>query len=1436
MKRRHPEELESLSSIPDANQRPRLEQDLPRDLGESVSGAVSEITSAEYSGDFSEKMPVDLEYGKKTWTTGQTVRDFLQNHLDAQTEVTVERIRKEIVRPRCQIEALFFLIVIKKIKALKPHNRKATMDQLSLLCERNEYWLRKNFMSMTPEQKLEKLSELARQKQPELLYQIIDQENPDQAPAWITREQLGSKDYRQRIKGTQRDRFQINGVRISDQGSGFDPKLATYFMPTKEQSYLRGKYGEGLKMSVLHAVRNGARVSLCSTQKINKKKLGPLRSWEGSFDQADNHLCLTGKSRVELPKRGQQQTGSITQIDLSSANPNFKKEFADGIDPRRQLEENCLDFSGANFEYPVLSPFMGVNPRAGYSSNNYVQGLKVEGSPRGMALKYDFTDANVLAGRDRNQFDVSYVTDIVDEFWKNNLDPRCLRKLLKAVLEQWGTLEQKIGERLLYSCWQNPRQREILLEQLVQLLKLNRNMTNLLVSRQTIDQYTTLKEKAQGEGFNICILERKDMPEMVKDVLLTQKDYVIVTEREYISSRGLKSSGDLEAAKVSGEGEKIFRQALEYANHCLEMGGYGAINNISIRFAKNQNRPFEFTYLVGGINLICDPAFLKNYGKSERNRMWQSLSVEILSAVVDNGEDMALGKLKNTQQLANNILNRAAGRHSGKPNSTLFHHDIDGITCKRVEYVQDFESRRQQNDIKCQISTIIHDTRTTPGDMGKILDQYKDLILNDEYLLLEIQRGIYASDDSVAVVLVIENEGRRELKLIEEKRSKLKGRECEGRTIYSIGNHLFTPMELTEDTVIGLPMIYTEPRIVHRDNQYWYDDGKVIHISGISLKELVFGKGIIGQYRPKENKGGRKTGGITTFSRLIAGMTFEKTNVSENYIDKIPQTLRTGIDISYGEDRWDEPVRVFQDIVQNHLDAGENGKFELFFEVMNGGQSSWKTAEQVEEEDTITGFRVSDEGEGYSPKHLETLGKTGKHGLFTAGKYGEGLKMLAAAAVRNGMKIEFCSITDTASGRTGWRAEGTSKQEQFLHKGDIKKGQRLCFNVSRRDGQNEWTSSTTIRLPDSPSIEQKSLWNEWLQIIHPLSGQEGYRGLARYILPLREDRTGIIDLGFIKILLDEPGVIYENGLHVGKTYESYVCGYDVPEVCNTRERNSVDKARLDSYIQLALNLCDDPDYFQALAQSVMDQVNDYRHLDGGDLDYSHLDANKPESLRAFYHLREALRGEPRISCERFNNITDLYERRSSLELKFGTDVSEEETKAAQHVLPIYKDHFSERSVPEETYRRFHKVLDTPLDWAFIMTKKEVETSEETQTALTQKMREKIEIIKTMIQNGEFEDITWRNSFGHGSEDRKLHFLARCEQVQSIYVCSKEAPFFGLASGGRIGINEKLLQSGQEAKLTATILHELIHAIFHFHDYNDDFIFSLLAVAKHLHEN
>lgn len=69
-------------------------------------------------------------------------------------------------------------------------------------------------------------------------------------------------------------------MKIEDQGSGFDAKLSAFYMSTKQlQPHLRGRFGEGAKMSVTHLLRNGANVKMRSRYEINKVKPAYQRVW-----------------------------------------------------------------------------------------------------------------------------------------------------------------------------------------------------------------------------------------------------------------------------------------------------------------------------------------------------------------------------------------------------------------------------------------------------------------------------------------------------------------------------------------------------------------------------------------------------------------------------------------------------------------------------------------------------------------------------------------------------------------------------------------------------------------------------------------------------------------------------------------------------------------------------------------------------------------------------------------------------------------------------------------------------------------------------------------------------------------------------------------------------------------------------------------------------
>ncbi len=80
-----------------------------------------------------------------------------------------------------------------------------------------------------------------------------------------------------------------------------------------------------------------------------------------------------------------------------------------------------------------------------------------------------------------------------------------------------------------------------------------------------------------------------------------------------------------------------------------------------------------------------------------------------------------------------------------------------------------------------------------------------------------------------------------------------------------------------------------------------------------------------------------------SFAEYIQEYTYYPTGSLESRIGKVVEGITaTAISIEYGKDEWDKPVRVFQDIIQNHIDASfGQGGVGLTYEVDREGIRMW---------------------------------------------------------------------------------------------------------------------------------------------------------------------------------------------------------------------------------------------------------------------------------------------------------------------------------------------------------------------------------------------------------------------------------------------------------------------------------------------------------------
>lgn len=202
----------------------------------------------------------------------------------------------------------------------------------------------------------------------------------------------------------------------------------------------------------------------------------------------------------------------------------------------------------------------------------------------------------------------------------------------------------------------------------------------------------------------------------------------------------------------------------------------------------------------------------------------------------------------------------------------------------------------------------------------------------------------------------------------------------------------------------------------------------------------------------------------------IAGVKTEKDIIPDYFEEKVP----TSLTLDYGAELWDTE-RILLDACQNHLpaDSGGNNIF-LRFQTKDGIWHDYKEFEKFEN-DEIKKIKISDDGRGYDYKSLGLFASIKEH-QDSSGKWGEGLKMIAASAIRNGVNIEFSS--------RNWKATPYTEKE-VLNQGEEneKEVQRLNFAVkinekedknSLHDGDNlkDEKSATTFIDPTPELIKE----------------------------------------------------------------------------------------------------------------------------------------------------------------------------------------------------------------------------------------------------------------------------------------------------------------------------------------------------------------------------
>ncbi len=280
-----------------------------------------------------------------------------------------------------------------------------------------------------------------------------------------------------------------------------------------------------------------------------------------------------------------------------------------------------------------------------------------------------------------------------------------------------------------------------------------------------------------------------------------------------------------------------------------------------------------------------------------------------------------------------------------------------------------------------------------------------------------------------------------------------------------------------------------------------------------------------------------------------------------------PHSFETSFSLSYRAKKW-KAMRLLLDALTNHMPADSGGtkvKVELKVPAQpKGNVYRWVDWSAGSLPENIEEIRIVDDGRGY---HFSSLRYAFSDKPAQAvGQFGEGLKMVSAAALRmEGVRIKF---------RSGnWVATPFASAPKKLGSGDQ---QILCFRVL--EGVDPIDGSiTTIRGVDSDLL----------------------RALGRlddYVLPLRDEQKYLHSSAKARMFLESymrfspNGTVYNKGVFITDHYASRLLfSYDLDTDNISPDRDDVDIETLEDAVKDSVVSLTDRKAIQKILMAARDE-------------------------------------------------------------------------------------------------------------------------------------------------------------------------------------------------------------------------------------------------------
>lgn len=245
------------------------------------------------------------------------------------------------------------------------------------------------------------------------------------------------------------------------------------------------------------------------------------------------------------------------------------------------------------------------------------------------------------------------------------------------------------------------------------------------------------------------------------------------------------------------------------------------------------------------------------------------------------------------------------------------------------------------------------------------------------------------------------------------------------------------------------------------------------------------------------------------------------------------EILDTSLTLEYEKKNWGVE-RICLDGIQNHLPSDSKGEH-VWVRCLVGGK--WVSlVEARERKDEIEAVRFADDGVGFDVKNLALLYSTKAGEKESRGQFGEGMKMMAAAALREGLEPEMES--------QGWRAKPMPKEVKIFDTRNNKEQsvQQLFFQVEYLTGKPLIGSRTTFHKPTAAFVD------ELMQI-------------ENKVLALRENYRPVFKGSAGEIVDREVGGLFVKGIYVNSGNNPFARGtlfsYNFEDVETNRDRNVI---------------------------------------------------------------------------------------------------------------------------------------------------------------------------------------------------------------------------------------------------------------------------------------